>query len=91
MKQKQYNFEFTVKLTFPEFCMWQFTFDVFSQKYNVFLIKSYRLCKSGFCVTSYLAKFTFTFMHLADAFIQSDLQLHSGYTLMFKLMFIVLF
>ncbi len=24
--------------------------------------------------------FTFTFMHLADAFIQSDLQLHSGYT-----------
>ncbi len=25
--------------------------------------------------------FTFTFMHLADAFIQSDLQLHSGYTL----------
>ncbi len=24
-------------------------------------------------------KFTFTFMHLADAFIQSDLQLHSGY------------
>ncbi len=30
----------------------------------------------------YLMKylFTFTFMHLADAFIQSDLQLHSGYT-----------
>ncbi len=25
-------------------------------------------------------QFTFTFMHLADAFIQSDLQLHSGYT-----------
>ncbi len=25
-------------------------------------------------------RFTFTFMHLADAFIQSDLQLHSGYT-----------
>ncbi len=25
--------------------------------------------------------FTFTFMHLADAFIQSDLQLHSGYTI----------
>ncbi len=24
--------------------------------------------------------FTFTFMHLADAFIQSDLELHSGYT-----------
>ncbi len=24
--------------------------------------------------------FTFTFTHLADAFIQSDLQLHSGYT-----------
>ncbi len=24
--------------------------------------------------------FTFTFMHLADAFIQSDLQLYSGYT-----------
>ncbi len=24
--------------------------------------------------------FTFTFMHLADAFIQSDLQLHPGYT-----------
>ncbi len=27
-----------------------------------------------------LTTFTFTFMHLADAFIQSDLQLHSGYT-----------
>ncbi len=27
-----------------------------------------------------LFTFTFTFMHLADAFIQSDLQLHSGYT-----------
>ncbi len=25
-------------------------------------------------------EFTFTFMHLADAFIQSDLHLHSGYT-----------
>ncbi len=25
-------------------------------------------------------RFTFTCMHLADAFIQSDLQLHSGYT-----------
>ncbi len=24
--------------------------------------------------------YTFTFMHLADAFIQSDLTLHSGYT-----------
>ncbi len=24
--------------------------------------------------------FTFTFMHLTDAFIQSDIQLHSGYT-----------
>ncbi len=29
---------------------------------------------------SLLFTFTFTFMHLADAFIQSDLQLHSGYT-----------
>ncbi len=28
----------------------------------------------------HLHLFTFTFMHLADAFIQSDLQLHSGYT-----------
>ncbi len=28
----------------------------------------------------YIYTFTFTFMHLADAFIQSDLQLHSGYT-----------
>ncbi len=27
-----------------------------------------------------LFTFTFTFMYLADAFIQSDLQLHSGYT-----------
>ncbi len=25
--------------------------------------------------------FTFSFLHLADAFIQSDLQLHSGYTI----------
>ncbi len=28
----------------------------------------------------YIYLFIFTFMHLADAFIQSDLQLHSGYT-----------
>ncbi len=30
-------------------------------------------CASG-------SHFTFTFMHLADAFIQSDLHLHSGHT-----------
>ncbi len=29
------------------------------------------------------AHFTFTFMHLADAFIQSNLQLHSGYNFFF--------
>ncbi len=29
---------------------------------------------------SFFEIYTFTFMHLADAFIQSDLQLHSGYT-----------
>ncbi len=29
----------------------------------------------------FILSHTFTFMHLADAFIQSDLQLHSGYTL----------
>ncbi len=28
----------------------------------------------------YIHTFIFTFMHLADAFIQSDLQLHLGYT-----------
>ncbi len=28
---------------------------------------------------------TFTFMHLADAFIQSDLQLHSGYTFLISM------
>ncbi len=38
-----------------------------------------------FCLILYVCNFlpttfTFTFMHLADAFIQSDLQLHSGYT-----------
>ncbi len=33
--------------------------------------------KTGFVVQGHI---TFTFMHLADAFIQSDLQLHSGYT-----------
>ncbi len=27
----------------------------------------------------------FTFMHLADAFIQSDLQLHSGYTFFIRI------
>ncbi len=36
----------------------------------------------GLCLDKSLLHlhFTFTFMHLADAFIQSDLQLHSGYT-----------
>ncbi len=29
--------------------------------------------------------FTFTFMHLADAFIQSNLQLHSGYTFLISI------
>ncbi len=43
-------------------------------------------CDKGWCclsivtITSDVITFTFTFMHLADAFIQSDLQLHSGYT-----------
>ncbi len=31
-------------------------------------------------VIFYRVSVTFTFMHLADTFIQSDLQLHSGYT-----------
>ncbi len=30
-------------------------------------------------------EFRFTFMHLADAFIQSDLQLHSGYTFLISI------
>ncbi len=30
-------------------------------------------------------RFTFTFMHLADAFIQSDIQLHSGYTFLISM------
>ncbi len=42
------------------------------------------ICKinliSCFTCSSISSLFTFTFMHLADAFIQSDLQLHSGYT-----------
>ncbi len=33
------------------------------------------------CLFIVLFTFTFTFMHLEDAFIQSDLQLHSGYTI----------
>ncbi len=32
------------------------------------------------CARRELKLYIFTFMHLADAFIQSDLQLHSGYT-----------
>ncbi len=36
--------------------------------------------KTGMGRGTVLGLFTFTFMHLADAFIQSDLQLHSGYT-----------
>ncbi len=36
----------------------------------------------SYIICNYLTfTFTFTFMHLADAFIQSDLQLHSGYTI----------
>ncbi len=31
-------------------------------------------------IYTHFVTFTFTFMHFADAFIQSDLQLHSGYT-----------
>ncbi len=30
----------------------------------------------------------FTFMHLADAFIQSDLQLHSGYTFLISILYV---
>ncbi len=37
--------------------------------------------------TSKAPSCTFTFMHLADAFIQSDLQLHSGYTYLFFCIF----
>ncbi len=35
-------------------------------------------CKVSLALKLYI--YIFTFMHLADAFIQSDLQLHSGYT-----------
>ncbi len=34
---------------------------------------------SWWLMVAFFITFTFTFMHLADAFIQSDLQLHSGY------------
>ncbi len=37
-------------------------------------------CVSTDCAYGAGIAVTFTFMHLADAFIQSDLQLHSGYT-----------
>ncbi len=42
-----------------------------------------KLFAKGFLCFIYLfmsERITFTFMHLADAFIQSDLHLHSGYT-----------
>ncbi len=32
-----------------------------------------------------MCNYTFAFMHLADAFIQSDLQLHSGYTFLISM------
>ncbi len=47
-------------------------------------VRRIALCSSSSEVNSGLflsaRLLTFTFMHLADAFIQSDLQLHSGYT-----------
>ncbi len=50
-----------------------------------FLKACSRQCRNNLHIDStylqtYTFTFTFTFMHLADAFIQSDLQLHSGYT-----------
>ncbi len=44
-----------------------------------FALSIERTCPDLHFTTDYIL-FTFTFMHLADAFIQSDLQLHSGYT-----------
>ncbi len=38
----------------------------------------------SFTIPGWWNDLTFTFMHLADAFIQSDLQLHSGYTFFFS-------
>ncbi len=40
----------------------------------------YCFFKLRFFLMFYFNVFIFLFMHLADAFIQSDLQLHSGYT-----------
>ncbi len=57
--------------------------------FNLFWVTiSYTLAYS-FCDTMIVPLFgdyiTFTFMHLADAFIQSDLQLHSGYTFLISM------
>ncbi len=44
------------------------------------LKKVLNVFKNEMKVLLLVQKLLFTFMHLADAFIQSDLQLHSGYT-----------
>ncbi len=43
------------------------------QKCCVYHFVQYRMISEGSCVTEDWSTFTFTFSHLADAFIQSDL------------------
>ncbi len=58
--------------------------DILGRKHQDLLAKAFLLkmtvLRSVISFEDFDLERTFTFMHLADAFIQSDLQLHSGYT-----------
>ncbi len=68
----------------PQIVRSKYKLNAGSRKNLIVIKPEKKILKLGFLniqsLTPKAVIFTFTFVHLADAFIQSDLQLHSGYT-----------
>ncbi len=74
-------------VTFFSVYIWQIS-EIMASRNPEFTSFSLNLFQNSKLISQFLliySDFTFTFMHLADAFIQSDLQLHSGYTFLISI------
>ncbi len=81
-------------VNYPKVLFYAFDFMTTHRKINLGTCNTqYNSCKNGIHTfhlqqrlrNNFFFFFWFTFMHLADAFIQSHLQLHSGYTFLISM------
>ncbi len=83
---KELHYNLTI-VTFFSVYIWQIS-EIMASRNPEFTSFSLNLFQNSKLISQFwliYSEFTFTFMHLADAFIQSDLQLHSGYTFLISI------